>query len=273
MMNPFLDRWMAHLEAQADELTEQGQHVQAAGSRQQICQSLERHLEEDHPLLITQLQRLAGCYRGAGDLPAAEGIYRRVLRLIQSRHGFQHLEFAQTLNVLGVLYCEMGRYRRAVSIYRRTLTLTRRQLDEDDPRLAAVHHNLASSYRALDSEDCAKAHYMETLRILDTCQPSAERAFCLCDLAELLIHRQPEIALDYFNESLEELRNVREKHQPEHAQALIRVAGSHFRQGRNTVATDLLREAEDLLATYGPPAKVELEQCRELRRQVESEAL
>lgn len=267
-MNPFLDRWMTHIEGRAEELAASGRHGEAAASRQEICRTLERHVEEDDPLLIEQMRRLAVSHRAAGDLAAAEDIYLRILRLIAGRHGYQHIEFAQSLNRLGVLYCEMERYRRAAAIYRRALTLTRQQVPADDPRLGAVHHNLASTYHALGWLKRARSHYLETLRILDQSGPSAEHAFCLCDLAEVLMQQFPNEADDYFQEGLSELRLVCVDGPPELAQGLIRFAYGYLRCGRNRPASVLLREAEALLANYGPHALKELELCRNLLRRV-----
>ena len=264
MMNPFLQRWCEGLESQAAERLRLGDPRAAVTLREELCEGLEGHLDEDDPLFIEHLQRLAACQRQAGQLTAAEAVYRRLLRLLQQRHGEDHLSVAQHLNVMGVLYCEMGRHRRAVELYQRALRSIRRLLGSEDPRLAALHHNLATAYHSLAQPQAAERHYREALRRLARHRPSAEHADCLRDLAELIDDRQPELARQHLERSLAELRQVHGESSPELAQALIRVAGSFFRRRHAAAAHELLCEASGLLEALGPGAHDELTACRGL---------
>ncbi len=262
-MNRFLQGWIEQLESQADSLVTQGDSRQAADLRRQLCDGIVRHLGEDAPLLIGHLESLGNSLRRADELEAAERVFRRRLRLVGKHHGHQRLSFARGVNQLGVLYCEMGRYRRAVSLYRRLLAGLEDWQEVDDAQRAALHHNLANAYQALRQRPQAVKHYEAASALLEHHGPSAEHAQCLCDMAESLAPDQPTRARQLLVEGLGEVRSVFVQAPTDLARALIRIAGSYFRMHHLAMADRLLQEAIVLLES-APREPGELRHCRGL---------
>lgn len=262
-MNRFLNGWIEQLDRQAQALTEQGDHPQAAALRRRLCDGIGRHLGEDAPQLIGYLESLGNSLRRADDLETAEDVFRRRLRLILECHGRQHLSFARGINQLGVLYCEMGRYRRAVSIYRRLLAGLENWGEVDDAQRAALHHNLANAHQALRQWPQAVQHYEASCALIEHHGPSVEHAQCLCDLAESLATDQPARAHRLLVEGLDEVRSVFIQAPTDLARALIRISGSYFRIHHLAMADQLLQESMALLEA-APREPGELRHCRGL---------
>lgn len=266
-MNRFLNGWIEQLESQAETLAAQGHHQQAADVRRRLCDGMMRHLGEAAPPLMDAMEALATDLRLAGALNAAETVYRRRLRLILRNHGPQHRAFARGLNQLGVLYCEMGRYRRAVGLYRRLFDGLKTWEAIDAPSRAALHHNLANAYQALGRHHPAQEHYTSACGLMQGLGPSLEHALCLCDLAESVAMDRPGRAQGLLAEALVEVRQVLAKTPADLARTLIRIAGSYFRLHQGAMADELLQESIVLLES-APREPGELRHCRGLLRKV-----
>lgn len=280
-MNRFVQRRLTWLDARAGELDARGEHHRSCESREELCAQIRQNLGEDHPWFAENLLRLAASYRAVGQIKAADQTLRRAIRCLE-REGLEEevkfwdpeskfpgqghdrrAELAQALNTLGVLCCEQNRPDQALRLLHRALALSQRILDHGDLRLATLHNNLGSAYHTLEDLELARGHYLEALRKLDLAGAALERAYCLCDLAELLIDLDDPTALSHAGEALGLFRRLQASDPPALAQSLMRVAGLFSRQDGPEMAIELLEEAVDLLRD-DPEQQHRLAQCLDL---------
>lgn len=88
---------------------------------------------------------------------AAE-IRRRIL-------GKQHVDTAESLNNLAVMYQRMGDYAKAEPLYRQALETEKKLLGEQHPSTAETIHNLASLYKEMGRYAEAETYYREAFAI------------------------------------------------------------------------------------------------------------
>jgi len=85
---------------------------------------------------------------------------REALAIREKVLGPDHLDVANSLNILGLLYVNQGRYAEAEPLYQRSLAIREKALGADHAEVARVLNNLGTSYikqgRYTDAEPCFK---------------------------------------------------------------------------------------------------------------------
>ena len=94
--------------------------------------------------LATFYTLLARAYRRENQIDQAISTWQKALDLQEKLN--LALEFATSLNELGILYNYQGKYSKAESLYLRSLEIMKHQLGSDHPNVATSLNNLASLY-------------------------------------------------------------------------------------------------------------------------------
>ncbi len=92
-------------------------------------------------------------YRGqragdAGRWDVATRLLRGAVECAERVHGPEAVATARRLSHLGAAYRQQGRFREGAQVYLRALKIVRKQLDRDDPLVAAIYRSLDSLERA-----------------------------------------------------------------------------------------------------------------------------
>ncbi|MEQ8961601.1 MAG: CHAT domain-containing tetratricopeptide repeat protein, partial [Coleofasciculus sp. C2-GNP5-27] len=85
--------------------------------------------------------------------------------LYQNVYGEDHQAIAYSLNELGILYDNQGRYSEAEPLYRQALEMTKRLLGEEHPHVAQSLNNLALLYRSQGRYSEAEPLYLQALEM------------------------------------------------------------------------------------------------------------
>jgi tetratricopeptide (TPR) repeat protein len=107
-----------------------------------------------------------------------EGQYRS-LAIDEQALPHDHPNTAATLDNLGQLYQDQGRYEEAEPLYRRSLAIKEKALPPDHPDTATTLNNLAGLYRAQGRYEEAEPLYQRSPLIILT-QPSPWKTMPLC---------------------------------------------------------------------------------------------
>lgn len=261
-MNRFLMLQMTRLDARAKDLEARGDHRQAMETREKLCELTRSQLGARHPWLCTRLLDLAASYRQNGELAKAEATYRDVLDHLEGHPAPREPNLAQVLNTIGVFNCEIDQPRQAIVLFQRALDLSK-NLPRRNRQLATLHNNLASSYHSLGHLTDAKQHYLAARQILDHHPLTPEKAYCLCDLAELLTEEEDEVAIDYIDEALSIFRHLYASDSSQLAEAKVRLADLYCRMAETRRAMSLLEEAVSVLER-SDHHETEFAQCLDL---------
>jgi tetratricopeptide (TPR) repeat protein len=116
-------------------------------------------------LLVQALLGLAGSLRWQGRYSAAEELYRQALATAEAAPECGPLDLTQIWNECGILFKFAGRLDEAQQCYDRTLAGLSEVYGPDDPRLAAVHHNLAGLAHSQRRPAEAEAHARRSLQL------------------------------------------------------------------------------------------------------------
>lgn len=120
-----------------------------AGSEAALRKALaieERLYGSDDPRILGTLNNLALTYRLRDNLVMAEALYRRALDNVFD--GRSSKPAAATINNLGSVMFERGRWKEARDYYTRALSIWEKTLGEDSPEVSAVLTNLAVLYQS-----------------------------------------------------------------------------------------------------------------------------
>ena len=154
---------------------------------------------------------------------------------------------AQLLDVIGVVYHNLGLYTEAEAALSEALGLHRQALPDDDPALAAPLNHLANAQRELGRYDDAKAAYQQSLTIArDAAPPDGDAAVAqnISDLAMLLRDQGDyDEAERLAREALEMRRRVLGGERTEVAGSLHNLGTVLYRRGDYERAEELFREA------------------------------
>jgi len=263
-MNRLILRRIVQLDSQARQLESDDLDEQAVELREEVCQLVQDHLGENHPWRVSRLFELAATCRRSGDVIRAEEIYRDLIRRLEERQGEEPLDFARSLNALGVLYCETDHHQGAIHLFDRALEISRQQLSSSDPGLAAILNNLAGAQHALCQYRQAERSYLEALGFYEEAGivALAEQAHCQCDLAELAADEErTEECKARAQNALRLYRSAHSESDPLLARALIRLAHLYRRVQCIHQAIDLFEEAAQILQGAGETRENELAYC------------
>jgi CHAT domain-containing protein/tetratricopeptide (TPR) repeat protein len=100
-----------------------------------------------------------------GDYKAAEPYYKQALEIRKKALGEEHLDYASSLNNLGILYYEMGDYKAAEPYYKQSLEIYKKALGEEHPDYASSLNNLGILYRNMGDYKAAEPYYKQALEI------------------------------------------------------------------------------------------------------------
>src|SRR6516225_5410959 len=95
--------------------------------------------------LAAILKRFNALY-GAGDYPAALAEAQKVEAGVKARFGVNHPRYAAALDLLAVVYDDLGRYAEAEGLYQRALAIQEKVLGASHPDVAPTLHSLAGVY-------------------------------------------------------------------------------------------------------------------------------
>jgi serine/threonine protein kinase/Flp pilus assembly protein TadD len=125
--------------------------------------ALLRERGTDPGALARGLTHRAGLYKDAGDLKAAEALYRESLALKIEHEGEESLDVATGRDKLGVVLKEEGRLDEAEQLYRESMDLHHRLGNDESTGLASVQNNLAVLLQEKGDLDAAEDLFRENL--------------------------------------------------------------------------------------------------------------
>lgn len=105
--------------------------------------------------------------REQGQYAEAEASVRHALMLEEHLLGPQHLDTAQTLNILGGVYFRLGKYQEAEPLFQRAVAIREEQLGPTHPNVALGLHNLALIYEKQSKYQEAEPLYQRALAICE----------------------------------------------------------------------------------------------------------
>ena len=120
-----------------------------------------------HPRTIQDLNQLGAVAYLADDVEAAEKYWLRQLPLAQRVLGRDHPEVAVTLNNIARIRVERARYRTAIPLLRRAISIQKAQRSGDNEELVFPLYNLALALRATGAPAEARQLLAESLRIAE----------------------------------------------------------------------------------------------------------
>ena len=125
-----------------------------------------------HEDVVAVLTNLAFAAHGRGDLPAADSLYQRALRMQQLVVGPDHPDVAILQNNLGWLRHDLGDLAGADSLFRASLALREASLGPEHPSVALMKAHIAGLILLpQNSFDAADALLLEALAILSAAVP------------------------------------------------------------------------------------------------------
>ncbi len=103
------------------------------------------------------LNNLASVYLAQRKLKLAEETFNRALQRKEATAGPTHPDLSVTLNGLGTVNAEMGRYGEAVDHYRRALKILESSAPDFAPNIARILHELSVTYKRSGQKEEAQA--------------------------------------------------------------------------------------------------------------------
>lgn len=228
-------------EASDDELT----------VRELVDRSTERiaGLDDEPQLQAAFMVSMAMVYRGLGRFESAARLLEDSLSLRRRLHGQEHVEIAESLNVLGGVYQDQGDYEGAEVAFRQALEMRRSLHGDQHFDVAESSNNLALLLYFKADHAGAAALYRETIEL-------ARKLFgddhpnTLSSIGNLtlVLHEQGDYegALVLYREVLETRRRVLGDQHEHVATTLNNMGALLYDMGDSEGAEDVLRQALDL---------------------------
>jgi tetratricopeptide (TPR) repeat protein len=222
----------------------QGFYSQAEPWHEQCLQVTQTRLGENHPLVASSLNNLAGCYYSQGRYQDAEPLLVQALEMRKRILGVNHPDVALSLNKLAELYRSQGRYSEAEPLYNKAIAIDRIALPENHPSLARDLNNLAELYRSQGRYSEAEPLVREAIAIDRIALPENHPSLAthLNNLAELYHSkgRYSEAEPLYYQVIAIDRIALPENH-PSLATNLNNLASLYYSQGRYKEAEPLYR--------------------------------
>jgi tetratricopeptide (TPR) repeat protein len=150
---------------------------------------LERVAAPDREGMRARLLLSRGDVANADGHPAeAERAYRKAFELTRSLPETDEARISDAENKLAVALVKLARFAEAREHTLHALAIGEKILGPEHPRVAALQHNLANSYRRQGEFDQALRHYEKSLAVLERIPHHLEYARVLGNLGGLEIH-------------------------------------------------------------------------------------
>ncbi|KAL2820415.1 hypothetical protein BJX63DRAFT_418491 [Aspergillus granulosus] len=125
----------------------------------------ENNLIEQQEQHVDFLQNIADCLASDGRYHESEGLYRRLLKINQERHGDKHPNTLSSMANLASTYRNQGRLNEAEELEVQVLETSKTVLGDQHPNTLSSMASLASTYRyrgQWNDAEKLEAHVMET---------------------------------------------------------------------------------------------------------------
>ena len=152
-------------DARANQLSDRGQHTEAALLFRETLTIRRDILGEDHPDTANSYNNLALTLRDQGKYTEAEAMHRRALAIYLKALGEGHRDTATSYINLALTLRDQGKYAEAEAMHRRALAIYLKALGEDHRNTAASYNNLAETLRAQGKYAEAEAMHRRALAI------------------------------------------------------------------------------------------------------------
>ena len=143
-----------------------GQTLYDAGRASEAIEPLRRALEiekaqpkQANARLVQTLQALADAYQATGDLKSAIAHHHEAL--VYMDRALQPVAYADTLRLLGRLYCENGQHRQAHTALDEALAIENGLSPRSDERISRTLEAIADTYRAENDLEKAAEYYQK----------------------------------------------------------------------------------------------------------------
>ena len=218
---------------------------------------LERVYGATSPQAAVGLREMAQAARGAGLYEKAGRLAQEALSLQESRADTSPLELADTLEVIGTIEMEAGRYREGLPVLQRTLDLRTRHGAAPIP-VATAEANVAGALQRLGDPAAALRHQFLALeRYRRAAEDTRWNQAALW--SNIGVNEQALGRLDEAIRALEQSRRLREEidpADPDTAQILLNLAALQGQAGRHPQAQALALRARQLLEQRLGPKSV-----------------
>lgn len=148
---------------------------------------------------------------------------------------------ARSLNLMGVVYRNLGNYDKSISLYKNALRVA--EGIKDSNQIAYAYNNIGGIYRLEGNNKLALEYILEALTVFENLKDKVGMAFCTINIG--LIYRRQENyikALEYLNYTIKLREELKDR--AGRALALNLIAEVHFEQGDINSAINYYKEVE-----------------------------
>ncbi|MCM3902250.1 MAG: tetratricopeptide repeat protein [Pyrinomonadaceae bacterium] len=236
----------AHLDAEANKLTNAGQYNKALPLSERALELREKVLGAEHPAVATSLNNLGELYLEKGDYAKAGSLLQRGLAIREKALGAEHPDTANSLSNLGAFHYYKGDYAKAEVFWQQALAIREKALNAEHPAIATSVNNLAFLYESTGDYAKAEPLYQRALAINEKALGAEHRttATALMNLANIY-----KIKADYtkaeplLQRALAIYEKVLRAEHPSIANALISLASIYKSKGDYAKAETFLQRA------------------------------
>jgi tetratricopeptide (TPR) repeat protein len=179
-------------------------------------------------------------------------VAKKALQVAVHADGPNHLNVAQSLNILALLYCNRGQYVDAEPLFKRSLAIRERNLGPDHPDIATSLNNLALLYCNQGQYAIAEPLFKRSLVIMDkTLGPDhPDVAIILNNLARLYVDQGEYTQADpLYKRSLAIMEKTLGPDHPDIATILENMAVLYRNTGREKAADEFENRAASIRNT------------------------
>lgn len=148
---------------------------------------------------------------------------------------------AKALNLMGVIYRNLGQYDKSIVVYKDALRLAEKA--KDSVQIAYSNNNIGGIYRLEGNNTLALEYILEALKIFESINHKEGMSFCTINIG-LINRRQGNypMALEYLNRTIELRKETNDK--PGIALALNLIAEIYFEMGKLDIALKYYTDVE-----------------------------
>jgi len=132
---------------------------------EEMLQTLEAELGQNHRDVSKTLNDLAGFYLKMGEYNKSLPVYQKALKIAAKTLGSKNPDFAAILNNFSNLYESIGEYKKALRLRHRALQIIESSLAKEHPNVATAMNNIASLYEKMGEYEKALTFYQKALEI------------------------------------------------------------------------------------------------------------
>lgn len=239
----------------------------------QLCQKK----GEQSSFYSTALHNLGTFYLpvGVGNLPEMSEKYLKEAATLRKQNlGEKHLDYANTLNSLAILYRSLGKYSLSEQMYRESADIRKTALGPNHPEYLITLNNWAVLNVDMRNYDLAEDLYIKVLaareKVLGPKHP--DYAASLNNLAVLYnLSKKHSLAIETYQKSSLVSKEAFGEKRPEYASVLNNLALLYYELGRYHAAEELLKQAlkirKEALGSKHPDYAASLNNLALLRRE------